>query len=377
MTDYMVQKGEEGENYVNDIINQVLPKMDYTYIIVRNKIFPFESVYGRFGYISAEFDFVVFTPYYIFIIEVKNESYSEHECSNPLWKLMDGTKVPNPISQNHFHKQVFCSELKVPLNNVITIEILLENVDEIKGKRPQNDYVFLKNGLENNLLYLLSSENDNKHDCCEIYERFIKLVNAKKIDLDDHIKNLNRTEKIETRIRNVLGYIPLRRTDIVKCDRCETGKLVFREYKDKGSNAERQSKRYALGCTNYENNIINCKGLIFIDKDQDTLPFSRIKPISIEGRNGWNEEQMNQTVLNEINALKDEINALKRENRNLSEQIVRIQSAEIASNRKDSIINDLQNRLKQVNEENENNKSKLSQFKRLFGRYYKRSKTKE
>ncbi|MBR1372914.1 NERD domain-containing protein, partial [bacterium] len=72
MTDYMVQKGEEGENYVNDIINQVLPKMDYTYIIVRNKIFPFESVYGRFGYISAEFDFVVFTPYYIFIIEVKN-----------------------------------------------------------------------------------------------------------------------------------------------------------------------------------------------------------------------------------------------------------------------------------------------------------------
>ena len=68
MDDYRVVKGEEGERYVGEILKNVLLRMDYEYRLVQNTYLPFKSVYGEFGYISAEFDFTVFTPLYLFAV---------------------------------------------------------------------------------------------------------------------------------------------------------------------------------------------------------------------------------------------------------------------------------------------------------------------
>ena len=368
MIDFKVQKGIEGENYVNDVLDKVLEKMDYTFITVRNKIIPFESVYGKSGYLSAEFDFIVFTPYYVYIIEVKNESYSEQDYSNRLWVLKNGTKVSNPISQNHNHKQVFCSELNVPLHKVITIEILLENVGfEVKKTNYANDYVLCGTDFTQDLLYLFSSESDEILDYQKIHDSFLRIVKKCRVDSRLHQECLDRTETIETRIKNVLGYIPFHRTDIVKCDRCGTGKLVFRDMKYKKRGGVNNTMHYALGCTNYRNNSINCEGLIYVDKDKDNNPFRDVKSIRIEERNGWGKELVNRTVL-------DEINELNRKYEDLRKQLNNMTYLESRLNEKEKTVDDLEIKNSQLEKYNKELIRDLSRYKKIIGPIYKLKK---
>ncbi|MCR5203143.1 MAG: NERD domain-containing protein, partial [Lachnospiraceae bacterium] len=188
MKDYREIIGEEGEEQVREVLQEVLNKMDYEYKIVRNVYFPFESVYGINGYITAEFDFIVFTPFYIYIIEVKNERYLNNNPKEPLCELMDNTEVSNPITQNHNHKNVFCSEMMIQRENVITIEILLktENCERVEKIFP-NDYVFGKDDYKENLFYLLSTETDIQLDYKSLYKEFINKVEEKGISKEEHI----------------------------------------------------------------------------------------------------------------------------------------------------------------------------------------------
>ena len=75
----------------------------------------------------------------------------EFDYKEPLWCLMNGELVSNPIEQNHTHK-VVCSELRIPRENVITVEVLLENgcVPNMNSPYP-NDYVFSLDDIKINL----------------------------------------------------------------------------------------------------------------------------------------------------------------------------------------------------------------------------------
>ncbi len=389
MDDYRVVKGEEGERYVGEILKNVLLRMDYEYRLVQNTYLPFKSVYGEFGYISAEFDFTVFTPFYIYIIEVKNESYSNCDYSAPLWELndKDKTTVSNAINQNHTHKEVFCSEMNIPLEKVITIEILLDNDDVIKEKTSfPNDFVFGKEELEDNLFYLLSSENCIRLDCQKNYDSFIKLVEDKGITKEEHIAILKRTEKIETRIRNVIKkkkrieYIPFKRTDIVKCNCCGVGNLRFKDklYKSTEKN-KKDSRHYFLGCSSYGNSNISCnRGLVYVDDNKEIYEFLTLKPIHIENRNNWGDERVNKTVLDEMNEIKKRSDKLIKENEECNNRIkelsISLKSIQNDKNAAEARIIELKSENTYLKADNKTKAEEISCFKKIFGRFYIRSK---
>lgn len=389
MDEYKIKKGEEGERFVGKILEEVLSHMDYEYKLIQNTYLPFKSVYGEFGYVSAEFDFTVFTPFYIYIIEVKNESYSNCDYSAPLWELNDSKKttVSNAINQNITHKRVFCSEMNIPLEKVITIEILLENDGDIKEKSFfPNDYVFGKKELEYKLFYLLSSENSNILDCQKIYDSFKKLVEDKGITKKEHIDVLERTEKIETRIRNVLKskkhieYIPFKRTDVVKCNCCGVGNLRFKDklYKSTKKN-KKDSKHYFLGCSSYGESSISCnRGLVYVDNNKEIDEFLALKPIHIEDRNNWGDEQMNKTVLEEMNKIKKQSEELRKQNEKFNNRIkelnISLQNTQYDKNISDTLINELKNETSQLKVDNEMKAKEIGRFKKIFGRIYIRTK---
>ena len=61
------------------------------------------------------------------------------------------------------------------------------------------------------------------------FQQFVDLLQKRSISEEGHINCLKRTEKIETRIENVIGYINLHRTDVVSCTSCGVGKLYFKD----------------------------------------------------------------------------------------------------------------------------------------------------
>ncbi len=309
----MVDKGKMGEDFVYESVNGILERMDFDYRIARNTILPFKSVYGEAGIITAEFDISVFTPYYVFLIEVKNELYTEFDYTEPLWKIGDTDTVSNPLAQNHVHKKVFCSEMNIPREKVFTIEVLLENGKCKNSRSPyKNDYVFDASDLQDSAKYLLATESLEIIDIEELYRNFMNRVNAHQYSLEEHKTMLRRTEKIETRIRRVLGWNNLHRTDVVICSKCKKGYLFFRDklYKSSIDNS-RASRHYFLGCSNYGNRENNCEGLIYVDAKKNIDEFKKICPISIEQNNDWGEEKVINTLLDEFENVKKECDSLK------------------------------------------------------------------
>lgn len=367
------EKGAIGEAIVYKEINSVLSSLDFSCKVIQNARFPFESVYGERGLITAEIDFVVFTPHLIFLFEVKNEKYAEYDYKEPLWYLMDGKSVSNPIEQNHAHKEVFCSELKIPREQVITVEVLLENgfVPNMTSVYP-NDYVFSLDDLTNKLVYLLATTSSKMFEIENAYQQFVDLLAKKSISEEEHKKHLKRTEKIETRIKNVIGYINLHRTDVVHCTCCNVGKLYFKDKNYLSTNeSEKASKHFFLGCSSYGNSEINCRvGLIYVDKYKDSSSFKEIKPDSIAHRNNWGDEKVTKTILDEIESLNStnqnlciELKRLKNENEKLREALA--ESKRKNDSQATEIMN-LSTEKMQVNRL----KEKLGCFKRIFGRIY-------
>ncbi len=97
MDDYSVKTGQEGENLVEDILTKVISALGLSCNIFSNFIFPFESVFGENGYMYAEIDKLVLTPFFIFIIEVKNECYSKADYNDTSWILKNDDEVSNPL----------------------------------------------------------------------------------------------------------------------------------------------------------------------------------------------------------------------------------------------------------------------------------------
>ena len=325
------EKGAFGEDVVLSEINSVISSLEFNCKVIQNARFPFESVYGERGYITAETDIAVFTPYLIFLFEVKNEKYMEFDYKEPLWCLMNGELVSNPIEQNHTQKEVFCSELRIPRENVITVEVLLENgcVPNMNSPYP-NDYVFSLDDIKNKLVYLLATTSDSMIGVNYTFQQFVDLLQKTSISEEEHINCLKRTEKIETRIRNVIGYINLHRTDVVSCTSCGVGKLYFKDKNYLSTyDSKRESKHYFLGCSSYGKDNINCRaGLIYVDAYKDSSLFKEIKPDSIENRNNWGKEKVIKTILDEIETLTsanreldEQLKMLTNENRKLREDL--------------------------------------------------------
>ena len=367
------EKGTLGEAKVFKIIDSALKSLGFDYKIFQNARFPFESVYGERGLITAEIDIVVFTPYLVFLFEVKNELYEKFGYKEPLWKLYGGEEVSNPIEQNHTHKEVFCSELKIPREQVITVEVLLENGYVPNAISPYpNDYIFSEYELTNKLIYLLATTSEETIKVEQAYQQFTDLLAKKYISEEEHISYLKRTEKIETRIINVIGYINLHRTDVVYCPSCGVGKLYFRNSKHLSTReSKKKSDHYGLGCSTYGKGNVNCDvGLIYVDKYKDSTPFKNINPESIASRNNWGEEKVTKTILDEIEKLnainqdlRDELNMLDNENSKLKK--------ELTENRR---INDKYAievmHLTKEKEQYDQLKEKVCRFKKVFGRIY-------
>ena len=65
----MQKKKEHLEDVVLSEINSVISSLEFNCKVIQNARFPFESVYGERGYITAETDIAVFTPYLIFLLK--------------------------------------------------------------------------------------------------------------------------------------------------------------------------------------------------------------------------------------------------------------------------------------------------------------------
>lgn len=255
----------------------------------------------------------------------------------------------------------------------VTVEVLLENgcVPNVPSVYP-NDYVFSLDDIKNKLVYLLATTSDGIQKMEVIYKQFIDMLKKHNISEEEHINLLKRTEKIETRIRNVIGYINLHRTDVVHCTCCNVGKLYFKDKNYRSTNeSERASKHFFLGCSNYGNKKIKCEaGLIYVDKNKDSSLFKEIKPDSIAHRNNWGDEKVTKTILDEIESLNStnqnlciELESVKKENEQLKEALS--ESKRKNDNQEKKIMNcsaEIE-RVKRLEE-------KLSCFKKIFGRIY-------
>lgn len=367
------EKGLLGEKVVLNEIKVLIHSLGLDCRVIPNARFPFESVYGEGGFITAEIDIVLFTSYLIFLFEVKNETYSEFNYKEPLWYLMDAEPVSNPIEQNHAHKEVFCSELRIPREQVITVEVLLNNgyIPNTKSKYP-NDYVFSLEDVKDKLIYLLATKSSKLIDVNYIYKQFENMLARNSISEEEHIRHLKRTEKIETRIRSVIGYVNLRRTDVVYCTSCGEGKLYFRDKKYLSTNKnQRASKHFFLGCSNYGKGNTNCTaGLIYVDANKDSSLFKGIKPDSIASRNNWGEEKVTKTILDEIEtmtsknqSLCDELKTLQVENRKLREALA---DRKRESESQKAQIEQLNKQIKQLDRLND----RLDHFKKVFGNIF-------
>lgn len=121
-------KGQEGEAFVIREVGKVANYLGKTIRCFNHVILDFDSVYGSR---TAELDHIIICGDKILIGETKNANYVSTEYSEIPWNLMNGKTTDNPIVQNHYHKQIFCSLFNISRENVITVECLLEyeNVD--------------------------------------------------------------------------------------------------------------------------------------------------------------------------------------------------------------------------------------------------------
>ena len=71
---------------------------------------------------------------------------------------MNGKTTDNPIVQNHYHKQIFCSLFNISRENVITVELLLEYENCKYRTQFPNDYVLGHDNLFDALCLLLAHE---------------------------------------------------------------------------------------------------------------------------------------------------------------------------------------------------------------------------
>lgn len=292
---YNIEKGELGEKLVCDVVDEVISDKNFSdeCYVLKNPIFKYKSIYGADGFTTAEIDICVLTPFYIYLIEVKNEAFCNFNSNEPLSLLVNNEIVSNPIFQNHFHKLVFCSEFNIRRERVITIEVILDNNDlNITNPVFANDFVFLFDDFKEYFSELLDLELKRKFNTEVLYNNIKSKTLFSSFAKEQHINNLKKITKIMTRQKRVTGNIKFKRTDTAICPYCNTGELQFKDMPYISKKNKKTSHHYALGCSNYNEDSIECDcGLLYVDKDKPFDKFISIIPISIEERNNWDKEK--------------------------------------------------------------------------------------
>ena len=139
-----IEKGNQGEAYVRDIIEQASKFVGKTIRVFNHVILDFPSEYGTR---TAEIDHIIVTDDRIIIGETKAAKYVQTDYSEETWTLLNGFTTDNPIEQNHFHKLIFCSHFDIPREQVVTVEFLLEYSERSLRSHYPNDYVLGKDNL--------------------------------------------------------------------------------------------------------------------------------------------------------------------------------------------------------------------------------------
>ncbi len=265
------QKGQEGEKIVGEAIEKAIENLqqereDMCFSIYDNYVFKTKSVFGLWGTRYTEIDKIVVTNRNIFIFEVKLQEIGDEQSSVAVCKLKNGTKVANPVEQNHTHKIVLAELLGLDLHNIITVECLLGNIlENIEYTEYVNDYLLEdENELVQNIQYILESDN-----CVIDYEKInqtLVISRYKYKDGKEKVKNsIERWKNINRVLHRDFKYYPFKITDMVMCPLCQK-ELVFShkpiKYVEEGN--KYKTDHYHLFCVDYE----NCKYHVKLKKDK-------------------------------------------------------------------------------------------------------------
>lgn len=357
-----IEKGMEGEIYVRDIIKRASERVGKSIRVFNHIILDFYSVYGKR---TAEIDHIIVTDDKIIIGETKAANYVRTDYREVPWTLLNGDITDNPVVQNHYHKQVFCSCFGIPREQVVTVEFLLEYSERSLRSHYPNDYVLGKDNLFEGLC-LLFSESKEKLDFDQLSKQLEKIEERSAWRDAEHKGNLDEIREIEEKTRTRDNHYRFKRTDTVKCPLCD-GFLVFR-YKPwvkKKIGNKKNTWNIALGCSNYSK--IGCDAFIEPKKDGGQ-GFDDVEEIHIEDRMGWTmEERHIDTILDEYINLKKENERLKdslhsewSKNQNKENQIIDLRET---NKRLRSAVVEANSRVEEV-------EHKCKRFKRVFGQVY-------
>lgn len=295
------EKGIEGEEFVRKIIMEASANAGKHVRVFNHVILDYDSVYGNR---TAELDHIIVTDSKIIIGETKNGFYKELDYEKLPWTHLNGEPTDNPVVQNHYHKQVFCSIFNIQREKVVTAEFLLKHSKcQVKTQYP-NDYVLGCDNLFDGICLLISDTND-KNGFSLLCSQ-LKAIEKKSIGREqEHNDNLTEVREIEEKTRTRDMHYKFKRTDKVACPLCN-GNLIFRykSWKKYKIGNRNKTKNIALGCSNYA--ITKCNSFIEPTKDGGE-GFDNVEVIRIEERMGWTmEEQHQKTNLDEYISLKEE-----------------------------------------------------------------------
>ena len=382
------EKGKEGEQIVQQALEEALDILRIKYRIYNNVYLQFPSSYGnKYGF-TTEVDHVVVTDQFIFVVETKNQSYYndffKESRNNEYWHLNDDkhTTVINPMIQNYYHKMVLSEQLGIDREAILQI-VCLKDIPPDKRSHPYEDYrcinsrylLFEDENFVDILCKLFISRNQNHgYDFEDILIKMNAIVRRQSLFKDYHIENLERADKI-------LDYqfgtkIKLSTTDCAICPKCNSVMRLFLDDMPRLPGMKRRRHKYntILRCSNKECNFksdFNRKGIEIKVKSNgySMLPSreivnSDIKIQTIEERLGYTmPETYQKTVLDEIGSLKTEIKLLEKES-------VRFKSL---YNEKQEKIKYLETELKETKWKCSRMDSELRRYRHFFGSLYFKS----
>lgn len=304
------EKGILGEKYVSKKIKEVIKTLGKDIRLYGPIILKYYSIYGE---MTCEIDHIIVLGNTIILGETKNGSYENIDYEASCWTLLNGNDITdNPIVQNHYHKEVFCSEFGLERHNVVTAEFLL-NYEECKTRTQNpNDYVLGKDNIDKYLLLLLYFYSDNIEKCdnsklCEklqIYQYGYSKLKA------EHIKKLEKVKRIEEKTRTRDGNYRFKRTDIARCPNCNS--FLYLNGENKIVHV-RKSFQIEVKCK-------RCNFFVPPFKDDDKgvrSGFYQIKAMHLEDYKGWKMEEHIDTAIDIYEKMKEENAILKEKVQNL------------------------------------------------------------
>ncbi len=333
-----IEKGKEGEQIVQQALEEALDILKIRYRIYNNVYLQFPSSYGnKYGF-TTEIDHVVVTDQYIFVVETKNQSYYKNSITenrhDEYWHLNDDkhTTVINPMIQNYYHKLILSEQLGTDREAILQI-VCLKDIPPDEGSYLYDDrrrinsryLLFEEENFVDTLCKLFISRNQNHgYDFEDIIDKMNAIVRKQSLFKDYHIENLERAGKM-------LDYqfgtrIKLRTTDCAICPKCNSIMRLFLDDMPLLPGQKRRRHKYnpILRCSNKECNYkadFDRKGITIKAKSNGfSMLLSReivdsdIKIQTIEERLGYEmPETYQETVLDEIRSLKTEARLLEKE----------------------------------------------------------------